>query len=426
MAYFKPVRAPALALGAIALLGTLQALAWPAGLVGWISPEHLEAHRATAEMIGKGKGEVISSGAPHLSLAPEVSRRVALGWAALAALVAVAGVVGRHRWHRRALAGGLLAAAFFQIFYGARRWLSGLTTIWGVEVPGSSDRLRGTFVNPDHLALFLEIGLAVVFAWSWWALRQSARRHRWERRLLLVGPPLICWCFLFVALAFTGSRAGLVAAVIGVAVQTFLLLWLDGRHRWRAVGVGLGAVVIGLLAIGVTGARFGFGRLLATSPYEVTFGARFEAIRSSLTLWQEYPWLGTGLGTFRDAFPVVQPLTIRGGSWRHAHSDVVELGVTTGVLGCLLFATGLAFLLVHLVRVLRWGWSSEDRAAGLAALGAIAAVGAHEWVDFGLTMPANSLALAVVCGAAAAARLDLEKVTSPGVKRTGAKDSSSR
>jgi hypothetical protein len=46
------------------------------------------------------------------------------------------------------------------------------------------------------------------------------------------------------------------------------------------------------------------------------------------------------------------------------------------------------------------GKRSEDRAAGIAAAGALVAVGLHSFADFGLTMPANAFALAVVVGAA--------------------------
>jgi hypothetical protein len=67
---------------------------------------------------------------------------------------------------------------------------------------------------------------------------------------------------------------------------------------------------------------------------------------------------------------------------------------------------GVAALVVRLLRVLRKGRRREDQAAALAALGALAAVGLHELADFGLTMPANALTLAVLCGAAAGAAVE--------------------
>ena len=113
--------------------------------------------------------------------------------------------------------------------------------------------------------------------------------------------------------------------------------------------------------------------------------------------------LGTGVGTFQDAFPMVQPAGLAG-TWSHLHSDWLELLITTGVVGTALVGVGVTALAVRLSRVLRRGHRSEDRAAALAALGAIAALAIHETLDFGLTIPANAFTLAILCGAAAGAR----------------------
>lgn len=381
----KRVSLPAAALSGIALFGLLQSLPVPGFLAGWVSPAH-------AELFG-------ASGA-HLSVAPEVSRRVALGWASLAAVLVAAAVAGRQRWARRALGASVLAAAFFQVLYGAPRWLSNAGTIWGMTVPGMRHRLRGTFVNPDHLATFLVIALTVLFAWVWWAVSHARDAPEAERKVLLVAPPVILWLALFSALAFTGSRAGLVAVMAGVVVQSLLLR--GGGKRSTGLLLGGGALLAGLAMVAFLGAREGFGRLLSTSAYEVTWSARLEVYRASFGLWRRFPFLGSGLGTFRDAFPAVQPETLPE-VWRHAHSDWLELLVTTGVVGPVLLACGLWALVRTLLRISRRAARSEDRAAGLAALGALAAAGTHELVDFGLTMPANAFTLAVICGAAVAA-----------------------
>jgi O-antigen ligase len=144
--------------------------------------------------------------------------------------------------------------------------------------------------------------------------------------------------------------------------------------------------------------------MLATMPFDVSLAARRQAWAATLDLWRLFPIAGSGLGTFRDAFPLVQPATLDG-TWWHAHSGPLELLATTGLAGLGLVAAGLAALVLRLVVVLRRGRRSEDRASGLAVLGALAAVGVHEWFDFGLTMPANALTLAVLAGAACSARL---------------------
>ena len=405
LSYFRPVLGPALVLGAIAAFGVLQALPWPPALVEVVSPAHAELYRQSGDLAGAAGAAGAAAGAeaaPHLSLAPDLTKRTALLWAAWAALLAAAAVAGRHALHRRVLFSALLLAAGFQIVYGMQRWLGGVSTIWEIPVPGAPDRLRGTFVNPDHFALFLELALAVSFAWIWWASRRWSRLRSLETRLLWVVPPSILWIGLFAALAFSGSRAGLLAALVGLAVQTALLL--DSRRFKTTLLLGGGVLAAGLVTVMTLGARYGFGRFLETSAYELTWGARIQAFEASLGLWGEYLWLGTGLGTFQDAFPLVQPSGLKG-RWLHAHSDILELGVTTGILGFGIFAVGVVLLLRRLLTLARHGLRSEDRAAAVAALGALAAAGAHEAVDFGLTMPANAFALAVICGAACGARL---------------------
>ena len=66
---------------------------------------------------------------------------------------------------------------------------------------------------------------------------------------------------------------------------------------------------------------------------------------------------------------------------------------------------GLGWLLARLHRVLLGTRRTEGQLAALAALGAVTSVGLHELLDFGLTMPANALTLAVVVGLAAGVRV---------------------
>ena len=428
--YFQPVLGPVSALAAIALLGVLQSAPWPPSWIEAISPSHGEIYRQGSNLATAAGGSGLS---PRLTLSPDVSLRTALTWAAWAALMAAAAVAGRHARHRRALAAALVAAAGLQILYGMQGWLGGVSTIWNTAVPGATDRLRGTFVNPDHFALFLELALATCFAWLWWGSRRWPRVRNLESRLLLVVPPVLLWVACFVALAFSGSRAGLLAALAGLAAQTVLLT--RARHRLRTLLIGGGVLITGFSVVALVGARYGFGRLLETSSYELTWGSRVQAMKGGLQLWREFLWSGAGLGTFEDAFPLVQPPGLKG-RWTHAHSDLLELGVTVGVLGAAVALVGTYLLLRRLLRLSRLGLRSEDRAAALAALGALVSVGIHESLDFGLTMPANAFALAVLCGAACGARmarpgaaprrLSLQRDTGETRRRPGVKDPPAR
>ena len=63
--------------------------------------------------------------------------------------------------------------------------------------------------------------------------------------------------------------------------------------------------------------------------------------------------------------------------------------------------------------MLRDGERSEDRGAALAALGALAAVAVHSCFDFGLTLPANSVTLAIIVGAALVAHRTADAKPAP-------------
>jgi O-antigen ligase len=400
----RPVAWPALALVGLALLGWLQSLPWPPLLVRLVSPRHAELWRRAGELlaIAGPQGGVDAVGWPRLTLEAAASRQVALAAAALAAALVAAALAGRQRRHRRWLAGAVVAGSLFQVLYGVRGWLAESHLVWGVPVPGVADRLRGTFVNPNHAAYLLEIGLAVTFAAAWWALVHARREASPERRLLLLLPPALVWLALLAGLVLTGSRAGLLAALAGTAVQGVLLAL--PRRRWRLVPVGLAAVVAGLFLVAWLASGRGFERLLGTSVGDVTTSGRVQVAALTAGLWWRFPVTGSGLGTFEDAFASVEPADLPGSAWNHAHNDYVELAATGGLLGLGLLAAGLAGLLGRLRRVLVAGRRSEDRAAALAACGALAAVAVHEAFDFALVLPAVGLVLAVVCGAAAGTR----------------------
>lgn len=412
LAVFRPAALPAAALAAIALLGLLQSLPWPRAVLDTVSPAHVRLAEGAAAALDPDVAE--PSGPVFASLAPESSRRSAVFFAAMAAALAAAAAVGRWRVGRRVLGTALVGAALLQVLFGAPRWLAGSNLLWGIEV-GSGGRLRGSFVNPNHFAGFLEIALAVTFAWTWWGWRRAAREGSPERRVSLAAPPVLVWLTLFVALAFTGSRAGLIAGIAGAAAQGLLLGLSRGRSRrgarrrwlgwlpWAAAGAAAAAVGLGLVAM--VGFEQGLGRIASTSPADLRWDVRGDVYSATLDVWKRFPWTGSGVGTFAQAFPLEQrgqPEAV-GLFWRHAHNDWLELLATTGLVGAALFLAGLGAVALRLVRGLRNGLRSEDRAAALAALGALAALAVHEVADFGLTMPANALALAVVVGAAAGA-----------------------
>ncbi|HEX9800275.1 MAG TPA: O-antigen ligase family protein [Thermoanaerobaculia bacterium] len=392
VALARGARRVGLALAAIAAWGAAQSLAWPAAIAARLSPEHARLAGESAELAGGGEPAAIA-----LSLAPAASRRAALVWLAAAAVLVAAALVGRSRRARRALLAAVAASALFQTLYGAQQWMVRATAIWGVEVPNQPSRLRGSFVNPNHLATYLLVATTIAFALLWWSLRRVRAASRAESRLVRLGPAVLLWLFLFAGLAFTRSRAGLVAALGGCLAQLALVAWQGERRRVLWGGAAALAAALGFVAS--TGFETGFGRLLRLA---AGGDFRLAAMADAWGLVARFPWTGAGLGAFRAAFPLVHPVGEEG-TWWHAHNDWLELAATTGLVGLALAAIALVALARGLAAAWRHGERSEDRAAALAAIGAAVAVGLQELADFGLTIPANAFTLAALCGAALAA-----------------------
>lgn len=393
------VRGPVAALAAVAAWGGLQSLPWPAAVVRRLSPEHARLAAETAAALGDPAPTAVA-----LTLAPEVTRSTALLFAALAAVTATGAYAAASALGRRLVAGTVLIVALAQILADLPRWLAGGRTIWGVDVATDATRLRGTFVNPNHLATFLLIALALAFAWIWWAARKSAGGSA-ERRLAWLAPPVGTWLLLFTGLAFTGSRSGLLAAVAGTGVVALAAGRSSRRRRARRrAALAAGAVLAaGVAMVAWLSFDAGFRRVLELrGRYDGGWGGRRAAWDAALELLPRFP-LGTGLGTFRDAFPLVEPPGEE--VWWHLHQGPLELLVTGGLPALLALGLGTGLVLLHLWRRMGPGHRTEGRGLALAALGAVAAIGVQELVDFGLTMPANSFALAAIIGLALAASL---------------------
>jgi hypothetical protein len=396
---------PASALLIVAAIGALQLVPLPGALVGLISPDHARHARNADEAIAAAGLDPSEAGV-QLTLAPEITERTALAFLAAAAALVAGHLAGRHRPARRFLAGAVVLAALFEALYGARRLMAGPREIWGTEVPGVATRLRGTFVNPNHLAGYLTIASCLVFAWGWWAWRRRRQVDSLDGKILVLLPPILAWLALFTGLVLTGSRVGLVATLLATGAASLLATLAESRKAMLALAavaaMAAALVVVSVVLTSWLGVERTFGRLFEATAYDVDGSARARVYLHTLRLWLAYPVFGSGLGSFRDAFDPAQPVSLRG-RWDHAHNDLLELLATGGLLSAAAIAIGAVFLARQLMVVLTDGLRTEDRAAGLAGLTLLAALAVLETLDYGLTMPANAFTVVVLLGAAAAA-----------------------
>jgi len=389
---------PLSAVAGIAALGVLQLLPLPSRLLSAVSPVSEKVYAETAEILGLFGRPVRF--APRVSIAPtETAGTVLLVLAYLAAFLAAFRLL-ESRARRRVFLTAVFLAALTQIALA-------------VATRPDSDRRHGSFLNPDHQAGYLEIALVLAFAVVWLAISygRDATRHladraeRVERRLLPVSLAILLWGTVAAGVGLTKSRGGVLASLLTALLLLALLASRSrlGRRR-RAATLGGLALLAGLVFVALAIENVAILRFLESDPREFSTDTRVQLWRLSLDAWRQFPALGSGLGTFREAFRRVQPRDFPG-LVEQAHSDPLQLLVTGGAVGAALGAAALLAGVILLLRAIPKQPGREERALTAAGLCALVSLTLHGLVDFNFSLPAIAVTLAAVLGAAWAAAL---------------------
>lgn len=311
---------------------------------------------------------------------------------------------------------------------------------WSGPQPGSEGKLHGPFVNPDHFASYLEMILPLAMA----AMLVSGRRL-WERagvrgkgvrlstqitqtvaalsslRAICCGLCTLAVIVILTALVFTLSRGGFSAAFAALFFMAWLL-WPQSREvgkresgrageRWGQLWTKLGRAVclLGFLSVPVIYLEYPevFGRFLQT-PQEMDTG-RPVVYTATLALWRDFPFLGVGLGNFREVFPRYQPPAAGQVFYDYTHNDSLQLLAETGLIGFLLLVWGVFAVLRRAAR--SWPRVTGEHRLWLAGIFAgIVALLLHSLVDFPLHIPSNALLFVTLL--ALAARIGQEQIFS--------------
>ena len=321
------------------------------------------------------------------------------------------------------LLGGLLAAGLLQAVAAVLLYSAGGSYELWFAAFDQGDRTKGTFVNPDHLAGYMELTLSAGLGWLLSQLGDSAPDPRagWRARAVAVlGFVMsakmllrLLLVVLVIALVMTHSRMGNGAFFIGLAVTGALVAWRSKRLRRPALWLVASMAVVDLFIIGQwvgldrvvqrlkhtaeasSETLAGFGLANAQPPREENLVQRLEVPRLSLQLIAERPFLGHGGGTYYTAFP---PLKREGLPWHwdHAHNDYVQVACDMGLLGLALWVgVGLASAW-RAARLLHDRETRVNRGLAVAAIMALSCMGLHSMVDFNLHIPANALTFTVI------------------------------
>ena len=283
------------------------------------------------------------------------------------------------------------------------------------------NKAKGSYINHNHLAAYLYLGLSLGVGWILGSLTGEgskavrAKAHlvallkfmlsgRMVLRLLLV--------VLVIALVLTRSRMGNGAFLAGLVAVAAMVWWRLPALRRVVAAVVFSLLVVDVIVIGQwVGLERVVQRMEATALVEEDKGAeetveaRLQPARHTVPMVAQKPWFGYGGGTYYTAFPPFKSgdMLLHLLYFDHAHNDYAEIAADVGLVG-LLFLMAVALLTaVRVWTLASLRSTSATRAVAYGVWMALSCVAIHSWVDFNLQIPANALTFTAILALAWAA-----------------------
>lgn len=271
----------------------------------------------------------------------------------------------------------------------------------------------GLFANRNHQAALLSCLFPVLATFASFGARseEQAKIKFW---LAIAGG-----AFLVPLIIVTGSRAGLVTGVVGLAFAVVLyrrpklvapVKRAVRRFNPRLLLISMAGLIVVALTVIMARAE-AFRRLLAADQTE---DLRLQMWGPIADMALKYAPFGSGLGSFVQVYQIDEPAALLGLSYvNHAHNDWFELWLTAGVPGAVLIVFAV-FAYIRSSFSAFAGSSGDVRSVAYARLGAaiifIFALGSV--VDYPLRVPS----VACLCVIAA---LWLNSKPTPESEKTG-------
>jgi O-antigen ligase len=259
--------------------------------------------------------------------------------------------------------------------------------------------VSGTWINPDHFAGFMNMGIlcSLGLFTAYWSI--SRRKGRRTKDALLAfassGRGVYLWLFvlsllvMLLASTFSLSRMGHLSLLAGLAFMVII-------YSLKKLNL-LSLVLIFIVGGAVLWASWkGLDPVIAKwEGMDSSYWARLSIWSGAAEISQKFPAFGAGLGTFELANAPYEPdATIAA----HTHNDYLQTVSETGLAGFIPWA---GFFVLFLYSSIRLWLTRHDvyvRGIGAGGLAATIAMLVHSFADFNLQIPSNTLLLFIVMG----------------------------
>jgi O-antigen ligase len=280
--------------------------------------------------------------------------------------------------------------------------------IYGFWQPRSEAQPFGPFVNPNHFAGWMLMGLPlalVAFLDAMLAAIDAAPRK--GNRIALLSSPqfgavmmLGTTCLVMgLALIMTRSRSGMAAFAVGAVMAGTIAFRRQSMGRAKlAVASAVGLLLIATLAwAGLDTATSKFTERQAPKSLALRLGAWRDTVR----IIRDFPWTGSGFDTYGTAMMIYQTEVDRSLHFREAHNDYLQLAAEGGVLvGVPVLATLAVFVRAVRRRFREAPTTGTTYYLRVGAVVGLVAVALQSLVEFSLQLPGNVALFALLAAIA--------------------------
>ena len=268
--------------------------------------------------------------------------------------------------------------------------------LWVDYVQDYMGNARGTFINRNHFAGFVELiwplalGVTIAKTDRKQSLKKALASDLLNRQALLSLGIVV----LLLALILSRSRAGIAGGLIGL-----LTFWYLARPNIRRIALHTRLLMGGVLVIlSIYCLTIGVGPIFERFLLIDDRNSRIDIWKDSLAIIEDHP-LGIGLGNYENVFQVYNQHSTSDKVVKYAHNDYLQLLIETGWVGFFCIIGGFIFFIGKSFLLIRQLDSKHDPMRFFLAVGAfsgIISLVSHSFFDFNLQIPANCLYFVVL------------------------------
>jgi O-antigen ligase len=378
---------------AIALVPLVQLIPLPPGL--WTALPNREPSAAAFEILGHPVTWMPISVSPQATWLSAVS--------VLPPVAIFVGTVLLTYPERRRLSLVVLAVGVLSVFVGLVQVAQGPSSPLRFFAYTNPTEAVGFFANRNHFAALLYSLTLVAAAWTVHAAMTARQARSRKQDKGWMAAPVVAFTVVVVlvaAQAMARSRAGLGLTIMAL-FGAFALALSDRRGR---SGLTPNRLMIGAIAVGVLFAvQFALYRILERFSFDPLTDARLGFTRNTVEAAKAYMPLGSGVGTFVPVYGMFEkPEDAMINAYaNHAHNDVVEAWLESGIVGLGLMVLFAVWLVLRSIRVWRSapppGTRDIDWSLARAATMMVGLVALHSFVDYPLRTAAMMAIMAFAC-----------------------------